>query len=136
MVRTGSGRGRGRERTEHDREGTIRLVRQASISRDDRDRRYATFESHFLVEKLMGIDILPPIGILVSPLRLILAAYDKFADSSRHPQSLTGWPFRGAKIRFTWGVYLRQVRCGFGWAGVGCVAYRRSRIRRNHLAIR
>jgi hypothetical protein len=84
----------------------VRLVRQASISRDDRDRRYASFESHFLVEKLMGIDILPPIGILASPLWLILAAYGKFGDSSRYPQSLTGRPLREANIHFTWGVVL------------------------------
>src|SRR5271165_6999411 len=110
MVRTG----RGTEcTTQHDREETIRLVRQASISRDDRDRRYASLESHFLVEKLMGIDILPPIGILVSVLGLILAAYAKFGGSSRYPQSLTGRPLRGVNIRFPWGVaYLRLVRCG------------------------
>jgi hypothetical protein len=104
-----SGRGRGRERTQHDREETMRLVRRASISRDDRDRRYASFESDFLVEKHMGIDILPPIGFLVSPFGLILAAYGKFANSSRYPQSLTGRPLRGANIHFhwfTWGVVL------------------------------
>jgi hypothetical protein len=87
----------------------MRLVRQASISRDDGDRRYAFFESDFLVEKLMGIDILPPIGILVSPLGNILAAYGKFANSSRYAQSLTGRPLRGANIHFpwfTWGVDL------------------------------
>src|ERR1700688_2918801 len=107
-----SGRGRGRERTEHDREETICLVRQTSISRDERDRRYASFESDFLVEKLMGIDILPPIGILVSPLGDTLAAYDKFANPSRYAQSLAGRPLRGTKVHFpwgTWGVYLRLV---------------------------
>jgi hypothetical protein len=118
----------------------MRLVRQASISRDDGDRRYAFFESDFLVEKLMGIDILPPIGILVSPHGLILAAYGKFANSSRYAQSLTGRPLRRAKIHFPWFtwelIYLRLVRCGFGWAGVGCVSYHRSRIRQNHLAIK
>ena len=80
----------------------MRLVRQASISRDDGDRRYAFFESDFLVEKLMGIDILPPIGILVSPLGNILAAYGKFANSSRYAQSLTGRPLRRANIHFPW----------------------------------
>jgi hypothetical protein len=87
----------------------MRLVRQASVSRDDGDRRYAFFESHFLVEKLMGIDILPPIGILVSPLGFILAAYSKFANSSRYRQFLTGRLLRGANIPltwFTWGVDL------------------------------
>jgi hypothetical protein len=85
----------------------------------------------------MGIDILPPIRILVSPLWLILATYGKFANSSRYAQSLTGRPFRGANIHFTWElIYLRLVRCGIGWAGVGRVSYHRSRIRRNHLAIK
>ena len=101
-----------------------RLVRQASISRDDRDRRYASFESDFLVKKLMGIDILPPIGILVSPLGLILAAYRKFANSSRYPQSLTGWLLRGANIHFTWGVVLLAsgpVRLWLGWRGMRVV---------------
>ena len=132
----GQDRGRGRERTPHDREKTIRLERRASISRDDRDRRYASFESDFLVEKLMGIDILPPIGVLVSPLGRTLAAYGKFANSSRYPQSLTGRPLRGANINSTWEVYLRPVRCGFGWAGAGCVSHHRSRIRQNHLTIK
>src|SRR5271154_2806407 len=116
----GSGRGGGMERTEHDREETIRLVREASISRDERDRRYASFESHFLVEKLMGIDILPPIRILVSPLGLILAAYGKFADSSRYAQSLTDRPFRGANIHFpwfTWRVDLRASAPVRHWLG-------------------
>jgi hypothetical protein len=133
-----SGRGRGTERTEHDREETIRLVRQASISRDDRDRRYAFFESDFLVEKLMGIDILPPIGILVSPHGLILAAYGKFANSSRYRQFLTGRPLRGAKIHFpgsSWGVVLLALGpVPLGGEGVGCGSYHRGRIRQNHLA--
>ena len=89
-----------------------------------RDRRYASFESDFLVEKLMGIDILPPIGILVSPLGLILAAYGKFANSSRYPQSLTGRPLRGANIHFTWGVDLLAsgpVRLWLGWRGMRVV---------------
>jgi hypothetical protein len=115
----------------------MRLVRRASISRDDRDRRYASFESDFLVEKLMGIDILPPIGVLVSPLGLILAAYGKFTNSSRYPQSLTGRTLRGANIHFTRRVVLLApgpVR--LGWAGVGCESYRRGRIRQNQLAIK
>ena len=105
----------------------MRLVRQASISRDDGGRRYASFESHFLVKKLMGIDILPPIGILVTSLGLILAAYSKFANSSRYPQSLTGRPLRGANIHFpwfTWGVVLLApgpVRLGLGWRGMRVV---------------
>jgi hypothetical protein len=118
-----SGRGRGRERTEHDREETIRLARQASISRDERDRRYASFESHFLVKKLMGIDILPPIRIF-SPLGLILAAYSTFANSSLYAQSLTGRPLRGANIHFTWVVDLlasRPVRHWLGWRGMRVV---------------
>jgi hypothetical protein len=108
------------ERTEHDREEPIRLVRQASISRDERDRRYASFESHFLVEKLMGIDILPPIRILVSPLGLILAACGKFANSSRYAQSLTGRSLRGTNIHFpwfTWGVDLLASCPAQHWPG-------------------
>jgi len=92
----------------------MRLVRQASIPRDDRDRRYAFFESDFLVEKLMGIDILPPIGILVSPHGLILAAYGKFANSSRYRQFLTGrFEERGSISLVHPGelFYLRLVRC-------------------------
>jgi hypothetical protein len=119
-----SGRGRGRERTEHDREETIRLARQASISRDERDRRSASFEFHFLVKKLMGIDILPPIRILVSPLGLILATYGKFANFFRYAQSLTGRPLRGANIHFTWGVDLLAscpVRYWLGWRGMRVV---------------
>ena len=129
----GSGRGRGRERTQHVREETIRPVRQASISRDERDRRYASFESDFLVEKLMGIDTLPPIRILVTSLGLILAAYRRFANSSRYPQSLSGRSFRGANVHFPWSggelFYSRLVRCGFASNGVGRGAYHRSRIR-------
>jgi hypothetical protein len=84
----------------------------------------------------MGIDILPPIRILVTSLGLILAAYGKFANSFRYPQSLAGRPLREANINFTWGVYLRLVRCGLGRAGVRCVSHHRSRIHQNHLAIR
>ena len=116
----------------------MRLVRQASVSRDDGDRRYAFFESDFLVEKLMGIDILPPIGILVSPHGLILAAHGKFANSSRYRQFLTGRLLRGAKIHFPvspWGVVLPALGpMPIGWEGVGCGSYHRGRIRQNLLA--
>ncbi len=121
-VRTGVRTGEGTYRISMIREGTTRLVRQASISRDDRDWRCATFESHFLVEKLMGIDIGLPNGMLVSPLGLILAAYVAVRQfTSRDTQFLTGRPLRGANIHvpgFTWGVVLA---CGWSrssyWLG-------------------
>jgi hypothetical protein len=88
----------------------------------------------------MGIDILPPIGILVSQLGLIPAAYGKFANSPRYTQSLTGQPLRGANSISAGSpgelTYLRLVWCGIGLAGVGCVSYRRNRIRQNHLVIK
>jgi len=86
----------------------------------------------------MGIDILAPTGILVSPLGFILTAYGKFVDSSRYPQPLSGRPFRGANVHSPGSggelIYLRLVRCRFGWEGVGCGSYHRGRIRQNHLA--
>jgi hypothetical protein len=72
----------------------------------------------------MGIDILPPIRILVSPLGRILATYGKFANFSRYAQSLTGQPLRGANIHFTWGVDLLAscpVRHWLGWRGMRVV---------------
>jgi hypothetical protein len=53
-----------------------------------RDRRDASFKSLFLVEKIMGFDIRLPMGIPLSFLGLILAAYATLADSSRYGQFL------------------------------------------------
>jgi hypothetical protein len=54
-------------------EGVVLLVCPASISRDHRPGRSASFECHFLVEKIMTLHIRLPVVILFSLLGLILA---------------------------------------------------------------
>jgi hypothetical protein len=71
-----------------------------SIFRESRRPRRASLKFRFLVEKIMEIDARPPTETVVSPLGLILAAYDSLADSSRCQ------PFSAEDATLTWAVVL------------------------------
>jgi hypothetical protein len=71
---------------------------QAGVTANYCRDRNSSFESDYLVEKNMGIDVRLPIETLLSLLGLVLAAYGTLADTSRYKQSM------GANSSLAWGV--------------------------------
>jgi hypothetical protein len=87
---------------------------QAGVTGDYCRDRNSSFESDFLVEKNMGIDVRLPIETLLSLLGLVLAAYGTLADTSRYKQSMgaNGIPARGVVLS-VFGLILRtRDQCG------------------------